>query len=303
MLCAALAAERGCRVTLLEPNRVLGKKLRITGKGRCNVTNHCSVQEVLQNIPGGGKFLYSALGKLSPDDAMALFEEMGVPLKTERGNRVFPVSDRAGDVAGALERRMHRAGVRIVHSAAKHILIQDGAVCAVETAEGRLACRAAVLCTGGLSYPGTGSTGAGFRMARELGHTVTPLRPSLVPLTSPAPWCAQLQGLSLRNVTLSAYDGDGALLYRELGEMLFTHFGVSGPLVLSASAHMRGLDKAGRAPAARSGEIQEPGNAQRAGRAAAARDDPGGTGAGRDPGAAAGQCRHPAAAPGAFVGA
>ena len=242
MLCAALAAERGCRVTLLEPNRVLGKKLRITGKGRCNVTNHCSVQEVLQNIPGGGKFLYSALGKLSPDDAMALFEEMGVPLKTERGNRVVPVSDRAGDVAGALERRMHRAGVRIVHSAAKHILIQDGAVCAVETAEGRLACRAAVLCTGGLSYPGTGSTGAGFRMARELGHTVTPLRPSLVPLTSPAPWCAQLQGLSLRNVTLSAYDGDGALLYRELGEMLFTHFGVSGPLVLSASAHMRGLD-------------------------------------------------------------
>ena len=242
MLCAALAAERGCRVTLLEPNRVLGKKLRITGKGRCNVTNHCSVQEVMRNIPGDGKFLYSALGKLSPDDAMAMFEEMGVPLKTERGNRVFPVSDRAGDVAGALERRMHRAGVRVIHSAAKQILTQDGAVIAVETAEGRIACQAAVLCTGGLSYPGTGSTGAGFRMARELGHTVTPLRPSLVPLTSPAPWCAQMQGLSLRNVTLSAYDGDGALLYRELGEMLFTHFGVSGPLVLSASAHMRGLD-------------------------------------------------------------
>lgn len=242
MLCAALAAERGCRVTLLEPNRVLGKKLRITGKGRCNVTNHCSVQEVLQNIPGGGKFLYSALGKLSPDDTMLLFEEMGVPLKTERGNRVFPVSDRAGDVAGALEHRMHRAGVRVIRCAARHIAVRDGAVCAVETAEGSIPCLAAVLCTGGLSYPGTGSTGAGFRMARELGHSITPLRPSLVPLTSPAPWCVQLQGLSLRNVTLSAYSGENTLLYRELGEMLFTHFGVSGPLVLSASAHMRGLD-------------------------------------------------------------
>ena len=243
MLCSAVAAERGLDVILLEPNKVLGRKLRITGKGRCNVTNNCDIKEFLNNIPGDGRFLYSALNRLSPRDTMELFEGLGLRLKTERGNRVFPVSDNANDVASALQRYMNRAGVRVVHSSARHILTEDGAVTGVETSGGVIECRAAVICTGGLSYPLTGSTGAGYAMAQELGHTVTPTRPSLVPLESDDDYCAEMQGFSLKNVTLSAYE-DGKLIYKELGEMLFTHFGVSGPLVLSASSHMRRFGEA-----------------------------------------------------------
>ena len=238
-MCALTAAQRGLNVVLLEPNKMLGKKLRITGKGRCNVTNHCDVKTVLANIPGDGRFLYSALNRLGPQDTMALFESLGVPLKTERGNRVFPVSDRSHDVANALERAYAHAGGRVVHAAATDILTQDGAVSAVVTTEGTIDCDAAVICTGGLSYPLTGSTGDGYRLARQLGHTVTPTRPSLVPLESDDPWCAEMQGFSLRNVTLTVYDEQNKVIYSDLGEMLFTHFGVSGPLVLSASAHMR----------------------------------------------------------------
>ena len=233
-MCALTAAQRG-----LEPNKMLGKKLRITGKGRCNVTNHCDIKTILANIPGDGRFLYSALNRLGPQDTMALFESLGVPLKTERGNRVFPVSDRSHDVANALERAYAHAGGRVVHAAATDIMTQDGAVSAVVTAEGTLDCAAAVICTGGLSYPLTGSTGDGYRLARRLGHTVTPTRASLVPLESDDPWCAEMQGFSLRNVTLTVYDEQNKVIYSDLGEMLFTHFGVSGPLVLSASAHMR----------------------------------------------------------------
>ncbi|MGM9592434.1 MAG: NAD(P)/FAD-dependent oxidoreductase [Oscillospiraceae bacterium] len=243
MLCSAAAAERGLDVILLEPNKVLGRKLRITGKGRCNVTNNCDIKEFLNNIPGDGRFLYSALNRLSPRDTMEMFEGLGVRLKTERGNRVFPVSDNANDVAGALQRYLNRAGVRVVHDSAKHILTEDNAVTGVETSGGIIDCRAAVICTGGLSYPLTGSRGAGYKMAKELGHTVTPTRPSLVPLESDDDYCAEMQGFSLKNVTLSAYE-DGKLIYRELGEMLFTHFGVSGPLVLSASSHMRRFGEA-----------------------------------------------------------
>lgn len=243
MLCSAAAAERGLDVILLEPNKVLGRKLRITGKGRCNVTNNCDIKEFLNNIPGDGRFLHSALNRLSPHDTMELFEGLGVHLKTERGNRVFPVSDNANDVAGALQRYLNRAGVRVVHDSAKHILTEDNAVTGVETSGGIIDCRAAVICTGGLSYPLTGSRGAGYKMAKELGHTVTPTRPSLVPLESDDDYCAEMQGFSLKNVTLSAYE-DGKLIYKELGEMLFTHFGVSGPLVLSASSHMRRFGEA-----------------------------------------------------------
>lgn len=243
MLCSAAAAERGLDVILLEPNKVLGRKLRITGKGRCNVTNNCDIREFLNNIPGDGRFLHSALNRLSPHDTMELFEGLGVHLKTERGNRVFPVSDNANDVAGALQRYLNRAGVRVVHDSAKHILTEDNAVTGVETSGGIIDCRAAVICTGGLSYPLTGSRGAGYKMAKELGHTVTPTRPSLVPLESDDDYCAEMQGFSLKNVTLSAYE-DGKLIYKELGEMLFTHFGVSGPLVLSASSHMRRFGEA-----------------------------------------------------------
>lgn len=243
MLCSAVAAERGLDIILLEPNKVLGRKMRITGKGRCNVTNNCDIKEVLNNIPGDGRFLYSALNRLSPRDTMELFESHGVKLKTERGNRVFPVSDNANDVAGALARWLGSGGVRHIRASAKQILTENGEVCGVRTNEGVIDCRAAVICTGGLSYPLTGSTGAGYELAREMGHTVTPCRPSLVPLESDDEYCAEMQGFSLRNVTLSAYEDD-KLIFRELGEMLFTHFGVSGPLVLSASSHMRNFGKA-----------------------------------------------------------
>ena len=238
-MCALTAAQRGLSVVLLEPNKMLGKKLRITGKGRCNVTNNCDIKTVLANIPGDGRFLYSALNRFEPRDTMALFESLGVPLKTERGNRVFPVSDRSHDIANALERAYAHAGGRVLHAAATDILTRDGAVCAVVTTEGTIDCDAAVVCTGGMSYPLTGSTGDGYRFAQQFGHTVTPLRASLVPLESNDPWCAEMQGFSLRNVTLTVYDEHNKQVYSDLGEMLFTHFGVSGPLVLSASAHMR----------------------------------------------------------------
>ena len=238
-LCAALAAGRGLDVVLLEPNRMLGRKLRITGKGRCNVTNDCDAREFISAIPGDGRFLQSAIHKYGTLDTKALFEGLGVALKTERGNRVFPESDRADDIADALTKLARENGVRVLRERATRILTDEaGAVRAVSAGGGEIECEAAVICTGGLSYPGTGSTGDGYRMARELGHTIRPCRPSLVPLESPDAWCREMQGFSLRNVELSAYE-DEKLIYKALGEMLFTHFGVSGPLVLSASAHMR----------------------------------------------------------------
>lgn len=238
MMCAATAADRGLKVVLLDPNRQLGRKLRITGKGRCNLTNNCEIKTFMQNIPGDGRFLFSALNRLPPADTMALFESRGLALKTERGNRVFPVSDNANDVAGTMARWCARSGVIVERCKAKKVVAENGAVTGVETEKGLIRCRAAAVCTGGLSYPLTGSTGDGLRFAEALGHSVTPPRASLVPLESPDAYCAEMQGFSLRNVVLSAYEED-KLIYKELGEMLFTHFGVSGPLVLSASAHMR----------------------------------------------------------------
>ena len=243
MLCAIQAAQRGLSVTLLDRNLQLGRKLRITGKGRCNVTNDCDTREFMANIPGDGRFLYSAMSRFGTRQVMAYFEGLGVPLKVERGNRVFPVSDNANDIANALVRECERLGVRTLRCSARNIETKDGAVCAVQTDAEKIPCRAAAICTGGLSYPKTGSDGWGFRMAAKLGHTVTPRRPSLVPLESDDAYCAEMQGFSLRNVTLSAYE-DGKLIFRELGEMLFTHFGVSGPLVLSASAKMRRMGSA-----------------------------------------------------------
>lgn len=243
MMCSLIAARRGLDVILLEPNKMFGRKLRITGKGRCNVTNNCDIKDFLTNIPGDGRFLYSALNRLSPRETMQFFESLGLPLKTERGNRVFPVSDNANDVAGTLARNLKRSGVRHIRESAKHIITENGEVTGVKTDSGVISCRAAVICTGGLSYPLTGSTGAGYKMARELGHSIAPCRPSLVPLESDDEYCAQMQGFSLKNVTLSAYEND-KLIFRELGEMLFTHFGVSGPLVLSASSHMRNFGSA-----------------------------------------------------------
>ncbi len=243
MMCAICAAERGKRVVILDGNRQLGRKLRITGKGRCNLTNDCDVKTVMQNIPGDGRFLYSALTRFPPERTMEFFRSLGVPLKTERGNRVFPVSDRADEVADALVKRLSALGVRVIRTRVTKILTENGAVCGVETEDGAIACRAAALCTGGRSYPLTGSNGEGYALAQALGHTLIPTRPSLVPLVSGDDYCAEMQGFAPRNVALSAYEDD-KLIFKEQGEMLFTHFGVSGPLVLSASAKMRRMGEA-----------------------------------------------------------
>lgn len=231
------AARLGKSVLVFEKNDHIGRKLRITGKGRCNVTNNCTSRELMNNIPVNPKFLYSAFSAFDSQDTMNFFEELGVPLKTERGNRVFPVSDNAEDIVNALSREMKRLGVRIIHEKADKIIYADG-ICKGVRARGKEYFAGSVLIAcGGKSYPNTGSTGDGYRLAQELGHNVTELKPSLVPLISPDKYCAEMMGLSLRNVTLRLYDGEKCI-YSELGEMLFTHFGVSGPLVLSASCHM-----------------------------------------------------------------
>ena len=245
MMAAISAAEQGAQVTLLEPNERLGKKLNITGKGRCNVTNNTDIEGLLANIPRNGKFLYGAFTNFSSADTMAFFEALGVPLKTERGNRVFPVSDSAFDVSAALERRLKALRVRIARDRAVSLEIADGAARGVAGERGSYPADGAILATGGVSYPGTGSTGDGHRLAAAAGHTVTPLRGSLVPLQgviAPGIPCVRLQGLSLRNIGLTVFENNKKL-YTDFGELLFTHFGVSGPLILSASAHMRYFDK------------------------------------------------------------
>ena len=239
MMAAIAAAGRGAQVTLIEPNERLGKKLNITGKGRCNVTNNCTEEALLQNIPRNGKFLYSAFSAFNSQDVMAFFEELGVPLKTERGNRVFPQSDRSFDVSGALKRRLDRLKVRWAHDRAVSIETEEGAVTGVRGEKDTYPAEAVVLATGGVSYPATGSTGDGYRMAAELGHTVLPPRPSLIPLVIEGEECPQMQGLSLRNVSVRVKNQRGKVVFQEQGELLFTHFGLSGPLILSASAHMR----------------------------------------------------------------
>ena len=247
MMAAIAAARQGAAVTLIERNQKVGRKLYITGKGRCNVTNHCSPEEVRAATPRNGKFLYSALEHTPPAWVEEFFEALGVPLKVERGNRVFPASDKSIDIIDALFFELKRLKVPVVNDRVSGVCLQDGAVCAVEVGEGRelsgIPCKAVILATGGLSYPATGSTGDGLWMAEELGHTIVTPRPSLVPLESPDPFCARMQGLALKNVTLTVKNGKKKTVYQEQGELLFTHFGLSGPLVLSASAHMRDFEK------------------------------------------------------------
>ena len=223
---------------MFEKNERVGRKLRITGKGRCNVTNNCNTQELMNNIPVNPRFLYSSFASFDTEDTMNFFEELGVPLKTERGNRVFPVSDNAEDIVNALADELDRLGVKIINKRVQKLITENG-VCVGVVAGGKEYRSSSVLIAcGGKSYPNTGSTGDGYTLAESVGHTVTELKPSLVPLVSPDKYCAELMGLSLRNVTLKLFEGEKCI-YTELGEMLFTHFGVSGPLVLSASSHMR----------------------------------------------------------------
>ena len=242
MMAAISAAEYGAKVVLLEPNERLGKKLNITGKGRCNVTNNCSLEELMANIPCNGRFLYSAFSQFDAADVIAFFEAHGVPMKTERGNRVFPQSDRAFDVSGGLERYMRRLGITTIRDKAVALVIVDGALTGVKGEKDTYEAGQVIVATGGVSYPLTGSTGDGYTLAKSVGHTVVEPRGSLVPLVENGSFCKQMQGLSLRNVSLRVYENDKKI-WEDFGEMLFTHFGVSGPLVLSASAHMRCFDK------------------------------------------------------------
>ncbi len=240
MFAAITAASRGGRVLLLEKNERLGKKLLITGKGRCNVTNHCSGQEVLQNTPRNGRFLYSALTAFPPEKTMAFFESHGCPLKTERGNRVFPVTDRSQSILDCLISEQRRLNVTVRNEAVTGILTENGRVSGVKTGKNTYQAPWVILATGGVSYPATGSTGDGYSFAAALGHTIVDQEGSLVPLTEDGTDCAQMQGLSLRNVAVKLLDAKGKLLYKDFGELLFTHFGVSGPTVLSASCHLKG---------------------------------------------------------------
>ena len=243
MMAAVAAARAGAEVLVAEREERPMRKLRITGKGRCNVTNDCGPEQVQRNLVHNPRFLFSALRAFPPARVMAFFEELGVPLKTERGGRVFPVSDKAGDVAEALAGEARRLGVRQIRARVEDIPVRDGRVLGVCWEGGRCEAEAVILATGGLSYPATGSTGDGYRLAAALGHSVVPCRPSLVPLVSPDPDCAAMQGLSLKNVSLSLLREDGRRVWQEQGEMQFTHFGVTGPLVLSASAHMEPEEK------------------------------------------------------------
>lgn len=241
MMAAGTASALGADVTLYEHTDRLGKKLAITGKGRCNVTNACTIGEFLANVPHNPRFLYAALTTFSPEDTVRHFENLGVRLKTERGNRVFPESDRARDIVLAMAEYAKDAKKRYENVRSVQPLPDGGFLV---TANGDEAYDAVILATGGRSYPLTGSDGSGYRIARKLGHTVTPLSPSLVPLESPDPLCKELQGLSLKNVGIRISDGQKNV-YEDFGEMIFTHFGVSGPTVLSASAHLAGRDLTG----------------------------------------------------------
>lgn len=241
MMAAGYAAKRGLNTVLIEKNSRPGRKLMITGKGRCNLTNNCDLQTLIASVPTNGRFLYSAFSRFTPQDTMALFNELGVSVKTERGNRVFPLSDKAVDIVDAMVRFIKISGCTVRQGRAEHLLIEGNAVKGVALDNGQsIHAGAVILATGGASYPLTGSTGDGYELARQAGHTVTELSPSLVPLVSKDSWCKDLQGLSLKNISIRVLDKQkDKPIYEDFGEMLFTHFGLSGPVILSASAHMR----------------------------------------------------------------
>ncbi len=240
-IAAGAAGRQGHSVTVIERNSRPARKVMITGKGRCNVTNNCSVEQFIAHVPENGRFLYSAITAFTPQDTMALFEGMGIPLKTERGDRVFPVSDKAVDIVNGLVKYAKEGGARFVEGRVTQLVLEEGVCTGIRLEDGTiLPADRVVVATGGCSYPGTGSTGDGYTLARQAGHTIIEPRPSLVALESPDPFCPDMQGLSLKNCGLQVRDNEKKkVIYSDLGEMLFTHFGVSGPMVLSASAHMR----------------------------------------------------------------
>ncbi len=240
LMAAGRAASLGKKVIVFEKNARAGKKVLITGKGRCNITNNCPMEDLMANIPGNGKFLYSSFNKFNNYDVMDFFENNNVPLRTERGNRVFPESDRSNDIAKALIRYAEKQGAKFIYrSIVKEILVDNGKVTGVKLDNNDVyELNSVILATGGLSYPITGSTGDGYKMAGKLGHTIITPKPSLIPLETREKWVSDVQGLALKNVGLTVFNNKGEKVFREQGEMLFTHFGVSGPMILSASRHI-----------------------------------------------------------------
>ena len=243
MMAATVAARSGADVILFEKNEKMGRKLRITGKGRCNVTNDCDKNEFLSNVASNSKFLFAAISRFSTADTKDFFEECGVPLKVERGKRVFPVSDKAQDIVSAMENACAEAGVTVINKRVEGILAEDGKVEGVVADGERYGAKCVIVCTGGASYPRTGSSGDGYRFAKKMGHKVVTIRPSLVPLVAEGKLCAHLQGLSLKNIGFKVKDtASGKVVYDDFGEMMFTHFGLTGPVVLSASAHLSDIE-------------------------------------------------------------
>ncbi|PYG87579.1 hypothetical protein LY28_01948 [Ruminiclostridium sufflavum DSM 19573] len=244
IMAAGIAAQRGSEVVLLEKNERLGKKLLISGKGRCNITNATDIEGLIENTPGNGNFLYSAFYTFSNEDLIEFINKLGVNTKVERGGRVFPASDSAKDVMHALHTFLNNSKVKVMtESAVKKILVRDGNAKGVELINGRIMeADAVILAVGGMSYPGTGSTGDGYQIAKKAGHTITDLKPSLVPLVVKEAWARELQGLSLKNVAVEFRNPNGKEIYNDFGEMIFTHFGVSGPVILSASRHLLSYD-------------------------------------------------------------
>lgn len=244
LLCGAKSAEKGNDVTIIEKMNRPARKLMITGKGRCNVTNASfELDDLISNVPTNPRFLYSAFSNFMPYDTMALFEELGVPLKIERGNRVFPVSDKALDIVDALVNFANDSGAKIIHGSAKAFELEENKIKSVVLEDKtKIECDKVCLCTGGKSYPLTGSTGDGYILAQSVGHTVTTLKPSLVPLVCSNNFISKLQGLSLKNIEVTLYENDKDI-YRDFGEMIFTHYGVSGPVILSASSHIKSMGK------------------------------------------------------------
>lgn len=246
LMAAGAAAKRGLKTVILERNEKVARKVMITGKGRCNVTNFCTLlNDLIMNIPVNGRFLFSAFSKFMPADTMEFFEDLGVPLKVERGNRVFPKSDKASDIVDALRKFALSSGAEIITGRAKELITEDGSVTGVKTYDDEvIEARSVIVATGGKSYPLTGSTGDGYILAEQTGHTIVEPKPSLVPLEVHEGWCSSVMGLSLRNIEIRIEDTEKyKCVYKDFGEMLFTHFGVSGPVILSASSHMRDIKK------------------------------------------------------------
>ncbi len=246
LMAAGAAAKRGLRTVILERNEKVARKVMITGKGRCNVTNNCALlNDLIMNVPVNGRFLFSAFSKFMPSDTMEFFEESGVPLKVERGDRVFPESDKASDIVDALRKFALSSGAEIIQGRAKELITEDGAISGVRTYDGEvIKARSVIVATGGKSYPATGSTGDGYILAEKTGHTIVTPKPSLVPLEVHEGWCSSVMGLSLRNIEIKVMDMEKfSCVYKDFGEMLFTHFGVSGPVILSASSHLKDIKK------------------------------------------------------------